>query len=70
MRRRMKIRIKTNDRGGILGIQETLVNTGSYELEREPRSKALSKEIFDVLKRHNLIADNDDYVNIDIIIGS
>lgn len=51
-------------------IHEQLINTGAYLLEREPRSNQLTKDIIEVLNKHNLIDKEDDIVNIEIKIQS
>lgn len=52
----------------VVDIHEKLINTGAYLLEREPRSKQLSKDIIDVLLKHNLIDKEDDRINFEIKI--
>lgn len=51
-------------------IHENLINTGAILLEYEPRSKQLSKDIMEVLKKHNLIDAEDERVRFDISIDS
>lgn len=51
-------------------IAENLINTGAYLLEREPRTQQLTKDIIEVLHKHNLIDKEDDRVNIEILIQS
>ena len=54
----------------VTDIHEKLINTGAYKLEREPRSLQLTKDIIDVLNKHNLIDPEDDRINIEIKIQS
>lgn len=51
-------------------IHEVLSNTGAIQLEYVPRSKQLSKDIMEVLKKHNLIDAEDERVKFDITIDS
>lgn len=52
------------------GIHETLSNTGAILLEYVPRTKQLSKDIIEVLKKHGLIDAEDERVKFDITIDS
>lgn len=54
----------------VTDIKEELTNTGAYLLEREPRTQQLTKDIIDVLKKHNLIDKEDDIVKFWIQIQS
>lgn len=55
----------TND-----SIHERLINTGIIALEYQPPTKQLSKDILEVLKKHNLIDKEDERVRFDITIDS
>ena len=48
-------------------IHETLKNTGNLYLERK-KNHEVSKEIINILNKYNLIADNDDLVEISIVV--
>lgn len=51
-------------------IHENLINVGAIKLEYIPRSKQLSKDIMEVLKKHNIIDKEDDIVKFDIEVSS
>lgn len=71
MRKRIFTEVKTVNKSYTHdNIHENLINTGAILLEYEPRSKQLSKDIMEVLIKHNLIDNEDERVKFDITIDS
>lgn len=54
----------------ITSIDENLINTGAYLLEREPRTQQFTKDLIALLLKHNMIDREDDRVNFEISIQS
>lgn len=51
-------------------IHEVLTNTGIRELKKSPRSNQLTKDIIEVLNKHNMIDVEDEIVEFNIVVRS